>query len=392
MRRPKRWPYRAANQGKNQPTASPVDRRCSCERACGVPFVGIIKGYMVRIGIIGAGGMGNAQAREFSKLEGCQVVAVCDVERSRAEALAKEYGIAGVYTDVDTLLTKADVDAVSNITPDSLHKEVALQIIGAGKHILSEKPLATNYEDAREMMLAAQGAGVINMVNFSYRSAAAIQEAKKRVDKGAVGTIRHVDATYFQSWLAAKMWGDWRTTQGWLWRLSTEHGSQGALGDIGVHILDFASYPVGPYKSVQCRLKAFDKAENNRIGDFVLDANDSAFITAEFENGALGSIQASRWATGYQNRLALKIFGDEGAIRINLDTSWTALEISSGRNIDTASWRSIELDATPNNYERFIRSIETGVNDQPDFARGAEIQKVLDACFESDRIGRVVKV
>jgi predicted dehydrogenase len=347
---------------------------------------------MIRIGIIGAGGMGNAQAREFGKLKGCKVVAVCDVDPKKAEALAREHGVPKTYPDVDALLAHPDLDAVSNVTPDGLHKEVALKAIAAGKHILSEKPLATNHPDADEMARAAEAAGVINMVNFSYRGAPAIQHARTLVADGKIGTVRHVDATYFQSWLSANMWGDWRTSPGWLWRLSTSHGSQGALGDIGVHILDFAGYPVGDYASVQCRLKAFDKATGNQIGDFSLDANDSALIIAEFKNGAMGTIQATRWATGYQNRLALHIFGDEGAIRVNLDTAWNVLELTSGEDIHTATWHTLQLEPTPNNYERFITSIRTGVNDQPDFRRGANIQKVLDACFESDRIGRAIVV
>ena len=135
---------------------------------------------MIRIGIIGAGGMGNAQAREFGKLKGCKVVAVCDVDPAKAKALAREHGVAHTYSDVDTMLQKAEIDAVSNITPDGLHKEVALKAIAAGKHILSEKPLATNYPDAEEMAKAAEAAGVINMVNFSYRGAPAIQHAKNK--------------------------------------------------------------------------------------------------------------------------------------------------------------------------------------------------------------------
>lgn len=347
---------------------------------------------MIRIGIVGAGGMGNAQAREFGKLKGCKVTAICDVDPEKARAFAREHGVPHTYPDVDTLLAHANIDAVSNVTPDSLHKEVALKAIAAGKHILSEKPLATNYADAEEMARAAEAEGVINMVNFSYRGAPAIQHAKALVADGVVGTVKHVDATYFQSWLSSKIWGEWQTSPGWLWRLSTEHGSQGALGDIGVHILDFAGYPVGDYASVQCRLKAFHKAEGDRIGEFTLDANDSALIIAEFKNGAMGTIQATRWATGYQNRLALQIFGDKGAIRLNLDTAWNVLEVTTGEDVHTITWKTLKLDPTPNNYQRFIKSIRTGKNDQPDFRRGANIQKVLDACFESDRIGRAVPV
>jgi len=202
----------------------------------------------------------------------------------------------------------------------------------------------------------------------------------------------HVEASYLQSWLASKSWGDWQTKTAWLWRLSKVHGSLGVLGDVGVHIIDFTSFPAGKIKSVNCKLKTFHKAENDKIGEYTLDANDSAIISVEFQNGAIGTIHTTRWATGYPNSLSLRIFGDKGAIRIDLDKAYDKLEICRGKNIDKFKWETINCGKTPNMYERFINSILTGKNDQPDFARGAEIQKILDACIKSDETKRIVEV
>ncbi|WP_457653707.1 Gfo/Idh/MocA family protein [Rhodocaloribacter sp.] len=344
----------------------------------------------IRLGIIGTGNMGHHHAREFSALEGCALVAACDRDRERAEALAEEYDIPHVYTGVAEMLAGADLDAVVIVTPDDSHAPIALEVIAAGKHVLCEKPLAEHAEDARRMAEAAAKAGVINMVNFTYRRSPALQKARALVAEGRLGRIVDFEAHYLQSWLTSKIWGDWATEETWLWRLSTAHGSQGVLGDIGVHILDLVSFPAGDYASVQCRLKTFPKAEGDRIGAYRLDANDSAFITAELTNGAMGVIHASRWATGYRNALALSLHGDKGALRFDLEHEDDVLEVCLGDDVDTVTWRTIRCEKTPTNAERFLESIRTGRNDQPDFARGAAIQAVIDACFRSDAEGRAM--
>jgi predicted dehydrogenase len=204
--------------------------------------------------------------------------------------------------------------------------------------------------------------------------------------------MRHVEASYLQSWLPSKIWGDWRTTPTWLWRLSSSHGSKGALGDVGVHIIDFATYPVGHISSVYCRLKAFRKAPRDRVGEYVLDANDSAVLSIEFKNGALGTIHTTRWAGGHINRLYLKISGTKGSVEIDSERATDAYRISAGKDLDKGLWKDVKTAPVPNNYQRFVRSILTGKQDQPDFARGAEIQKTLDACFKSDAEQRPVRV
>ncbi|MFC6671491.1 Gfo/Idh/MocA family protein [Marinobacterium aestuariivivens] len=347
---------------------------------------------MIRLGIVGAGAMGGHQARKFSEIPGCQLVAVCDLDAERAQTFAAEHRIEEVYTDVDQMLAQCDLDAVTVVTPDKFHKDAALRVIAAGKHILCEKPLATHAADAAEMAAAAQQAGVINMINLSYRDSSALQQARDLIAAGRIGRIMHVEASYLQSWLSSKVWGDWHTDPSWLWRLSSEHGSKGVLGDVGIHILDFASFPVGEISAVNCRLKCFDKAEGNRIGDYPLDVNDSALIRVEFANGALGTVHTTRWATGHRNSLRLRIFGDRGAvtIEINMDQGWEKLSLCEGDDVDRAEWVTLETGATPSIYQRFIRSIEQGCNDQPDFARGLELQQVLDTCFESDRQDRTL--
>lgn len=346
----------------------------------------------VRLAVIGTGGMASVHAEHFQKIAGCQVVAACDVDADRARAFADKHGIPLVFSDTAALLSSAEFDAVTIVTPDAFHAPVSLACLKAGKHVLCEKPLALHYADAKKMVAAARRAGVVNMVNFSYRNWPCIQEAAAAVRRGDIGEVRHVEASYLQAWLPSKIWGDWRTTPAWLWRLSSGHGSKGVLGDVGVHIVDYATFPCGPVKEVFCRMKAFPKAPGNRIGDYKLDANDSAILTVEFANGALGTIHTSRWVGGHTNRLALQIAGTKGTLSMDSDLSTTSFRICNGKDLDKCTWREVACKAFPTNYQRFISAIRSRKPGEPDFARGAEVQRVLDACFVSEEKRRPVRI
>lgn len=346
----------------------------------------------VKLAVIGTGGMANWHAENFLKNPACRLVAACDVDEARASAFAEKHKIPQSFSNTEALLAGADFDAVTIVTPDAFHAPVSLRCLKAGKHVLCEKPLAVNYGDAKKMVQAARRAGVVNMVNFSYRDWPCIQAASKAIANGDIGEVRHVEASYLQAWLASSVWGDWRTTPAWLWRLSSSHGSKGVLGDVGVHIVDFATFPCGPLKEVYCRMRAFHKAPGDRIGEYKLDANDSAVLNVEFANGALGTIHTSRWVGGHNNRLALKIAGSKGTISIDSDISTTSFKICNAKGLAKSEWREVACKPVPTNYQRFITAIRSGTPGEADFARGAEVQKVLDACFESEKTKRPVRL
>ncbi len=345
---------------------------------------------MIKLGIIGTGGMANSHAEEFKKIDGCQIISVFDIEPNRAQTFAKKHRIANIAPTLEQFIENPELDAISIVTPDDSHCPLALKIMEHGKHVLCEKPLALNYEDANKMATVAKKKQIINMVNFSYRNASALQKARDLIQSKQIGEIKHVEASYLQTWLTSKVWGDWRTESKWLWRLSEAHGSKGVLGDVGVHILDFATFPIGNVASVHCLLKTFHKADNDQIGEYPLDANDSAIITCQFENGAIGTVHTTRWATGQVNSLSLKIYADQGAIKIDLDESTDHLKLCQGEDVETSTFKTIACAPIPNIFQRFITSIETGQNGQPDFEQGARIQKLLDACFTSHQTDQTV--
>lgn len=336
--------------------------------------------------------MANTHARQFRALPGCAIVAVVEPVAERRAAFCATHEIPAGFGTVAELLRAAPCDAVSIVTPDAFHASLAIQCARAGKHVLCEKPLALNHADARRMLGAARQAGVVHLVNFSYRNWPCLEAVARLVQGGGIGDVYHVEASYLQSWLTNTVWGDWRTSPAWLWRLSTRHGSKGVLGDIGVHIVDFATYPVGPIAQVFAQLKAFPKAPRNRIDGYTLDANDSATLSVEFANGALGTIHTTRWSSGHVNRLFLKISGARGAVEIDSERSTTAYRACVGEKLARAEWTEVAAPPVPSIYERFITSIRTGVTTQPDFVRGAEVQRVLDACFRSDQQGRPVRL
>jgi predicted dehydrogenase len=347
----------------------------------------------MRLAILGTGAMASHQAAHFAAISGVELVAAIDVSADRVTSFAQGYGIPKTFTSLDEALKWGQFDAITNVTPDRFHYETTMKAIAAGKHVFCEKPLATDYEHAREMADAIEQAGLIGMVNLSYRNVAELQKFREIVAADTIGAIKHVEASYLQSWLVTKLWGDWRTEPTWLWRLSKAHGSNGTLGDIGIHILDFAVFGIGSgIDKAFCRLKTFDKAPLGRIGDYVLDANDSFAMSLEFGNGALGVVHASRWATGYLNTLRLRAYGEKGGIEIQHGHDGSLLRLCAGEDVDTQTWRDVQVEAVPTNYHRFYEAVRTGVQGEPDFRHAAELQKVLDLGLVSENERREFSV
>ena len=165
------------------------------------------------------------------------------------------------------------------------------------------------------------------------------------------------------------------------------------LGDIGIHILDFVTFGAGlDVAALQARLKTFDKAKDNVIGAYRLDANDSAALTVEMDNGALGVVHMSRFATGNANDLRLALHGERGALRLWANSETSTLEVCLGQDIQTQTWRPLACPATPRNEARFITALAAGRNGQPDFRHAARLQVLLDLCFVSDAGRRMLPV
>jgi predicted dehydrogenase len=349
---------------------------------------------MIRLGIVGTGGMANTHAENFAPMKGVRLSACCDIDPAKAREFAERWSIPKWYTDYRELIAAEALDAVAVVTADAAHAPVSLAAIQSGRAVLCEKPLATSLADARKMRDAARARGVITHVNFSYRNAPCVQAAASLLRNGGIGRVLHVEASYLQSWLVQDTWGDWRTTNAFTWRLSRRHGSAGTLGDIGCHIYDLTALLCGPITEIACRLALFDKGvPGNRIGPYVLDANDSFVSSVKLAGGGIGTVHATRWATGQVNSLKVRVYGDQGAVDVDLDRSTMAYGLAKSRRpMRPASWKEVRAPKTPSQYERFISAVRRGTSDESDFANGALVQAYLDGSFASDRRRRPVRI
>lgn len=338
--------------------------------------------------LVGTGRMAQQHAERFAEIDNAQVVAAVDIDETRVKAFCKEHAIPAAYTDLATALSECQLDAASIVTPDAFHAQSSIDCLQAGLAVLCEKPLSDSPEASARMVEVAESSGLLNMVNLSYRTSGALSQARQLIDDGQLGEIRHVEASYRQSWLCSPYWGDWKTEDAWLWRLSSQHGSAGVLGDIGIHILDYVTAGVGlDIAGLQCRLKTFNKAPGNRIGDYVLDANDSCVINLEFGNGALGVVHMSRFQTGYMNDLFLTIHGTQGAVKVSTGNEGDKLFACLGDDIHTQTFQAIPCQPQPDTFERFMTALASGNKAGPDFAHAARLQSVMDDCFTSNEQG-----
>jgi len=339
----------------------------------------------MRLLILGTGRMAGVHAKAFTEIAGVSLVGCIDLDLKRANDFAQTHSIPRAFDSLDAAVKTVEFDAVANCTPDAAHFATTMDVIRTGAHVFCEKPLATSHEDAVLMAIEAKRAGIVHGVNLTYRNVAALQMARALIEDGRIGSIRHFEASYLQSWLTQAAWGDWRTDPTWLWRLSSKHGSLGVLGDVGVHIFDFLTYATGQgVAQLTGSLQTFDKAEGGRVDDYTLDVNDSFSATVRLKGGALGVVHATRFASGNLNNLSLQIYGDKGGLKVTNTGPLGTLEICEGDNLEAATWVPVALSPVQTNFERFAEAVRTDRGMEPDFDDGARLQAVLDGVFRAD--------
>ncbi len=234
-------------------------------------------------------------------------------EQAVAEA-ARRYGYDGYYTDWRAMLDNDDIQLFDNGGPNDTHADPCILAAERGKHILCEKPLARTADEAQSMVEAVQKAGVKNLVAFNYRFVPAIRQIRKLVDSGLLGKIYHFRAVYLQEWVMAHY------ELPMIWRLQKSIAGSGALGDLGAHIIDLARYLVGEIKSVSGMTRTFIEErpwDDGTMGK--VDVDDAFTALLEFDNGAIGTVEASRFAAGRKNGQRLEINAEKASIVFNLE-------------------------------------------------------------------------
>ncbi len=344
----------------------------------------------LRIGIIGSGNIATGHVRRFRAIPGVRLVACCDILKKAARSFATAYDIPAWYPSFEQMLDAEDLDGVAVTASDAAHAPASIAALKRGLHVLCEKPMATSLAEAKQMLRVARKAGTVHMINFSYRAMPALERARILVADGALGQVRHVEASYLQSWLAHPVWGDWRDHPRLLWRMSKQHHG-GTLADLGCHLIDMTLYAAGDIARVDCRMKSFSKGmPRNRCKGYTLDADDSFFATVAFAEGGLGTVHSTRWATGHRNALRLRIFGDKGALVLDNEVSHDTLQVCigpfHGKNL---LWNTLPAGLPERSIqERFVSGIRSGRAEAPTFEDGCRVQACLSACIASDAAGR----
>jgi len=277
----------------------------------------------VGVGMLGYAFMGKAHSHAMLNIAHMmypppavpKLIAIAGRNEAAVKEAARRYGYAGYYTDWRDMLKDDRVQLFDNGGPNDAHAEPCIAAAEAGKHILCEKPLGRNAEESKTMLEAVQKAGVKHMVAFNYRFVPAIRQIRLLIESGALGQIYHFRAVYLQEWIMPH----YGTPL--IWRLQKAQAGSGALGDLGAHIIDLGRYLVGEISSVSAMTKTFiperPKLDGSGMGH--VDVDDAFAAVVQFENGALGTLEASRFAGGRKNGQVIEINGEKGSIRFNLE-------------------------------------------------------------------------
>jgi len=258
----------------------------------------------IGIAMIGTGGIALANHLPgFGMCPQARVVALCDSSPIALHRAVEQTGIDAGFSDYRQVLARDDVDAVVVATPNYTHAEIVLAAVGAGKHVMCEKPLAMNLAQAMEMYRAAEAAGVRHMTAFTYRFVPAMHYMAHLVKSGKLGKIYHFRAQRFQDW----------GSRGLGWRQVKKLAATGELGDMLSHRIDFGHVLAGPIRRVVADLKQFVETRDGQPSDL----DDWVGMLAQFERGATGVLESTKLATGRgeggQSRDYCEINGTEGS-------------------------------------------------------------------------------
>ena len=256
------------------------------------------------VGIVGLG-YGRAHIAGF-QAAGCKVVALCQRDTSAASELAARYGVPQVHADWREMLATARPDIVVIATPPSLHIPILTAAVAAGAHVVCEKPLALNVDEAHAMIAAAKAANRAAIVAFNWRFTPAMQRMKAMVDAGFLGRVFHVNCRWFNA-----AWVERGATPSW--RMDRAVAGYGALGDLGVHLIDLVRWLFGDVVRVLASSGVAYPSRTIPGGARAADAEDFSHVLAELSGGATVSITVSRVARGL-NEHSIEAYGDMGAL------------------------------------------------------------------------------
>jgi predicted dehydrogenase len=375
-----------------------------------------------RVGLIGYKFMGRAhsnawrQAPKFFNLQaGVKLHTLCGRDAAAVEAARARLGWQHAATDWRAVVNSPDIDIVDIATPTDSHAEMAIAALQAGKHVLCEKPLGRDLPECQAMFAAAQKARGIHMVCHNYRRVPAIVLARRMIEEGALGRLYHFRARYAQDRLADPEFPlDWR--------LKKETSGSGVHSDINSHIIDLARYLAGEFTDVCGIVHTFiperpraDLLAQGRRELGQVDVPDSAAFIGWIQGGVMANLEATRYAPGRRNHIAIEINGAKGSIYFDFEDMNRLKYYNGGDPKDRQGFRDILVTQRDGvqpyvanwwppghgiGYEHtfvhavvdFVNACADGHPVQPTFEDGLKNQRVLTAVEESSAQGKWVKV
>ena len=280
------------------------------------------KAPKIGIAMMGYAFMGKAHTNALKKIPYMvypppaipELIAIIGRNEDAVKEAAQRYGYQTYYTDWRLALRDDRIQLFDNGGPNDMHADPCIAAAKAGKHVICEKPLARSAAEAAAMLDAVTKAGVKHMAAFNYRFIPAVRQLKYLIDGGMFGEIYHFRAVYLQEWIADPNFP-------MVWRLEKSSAGSGALGDLGAHIIDLARFLVGEPRRVSAFTKTFIKnrplSQGQGTGEVTVDDAFEALV--EFENGAVGTLEASRFCPGRKNYNSFEINGSKGSARFNLE-------------------------------------------------------------------------
>ncbi len=367
----------------------------------------------LNVAILGHRFMGRAHSnawRQVGRFFDCPYEPVlkvaCGRDAGPLSEFAHRWGWEETESDWRKIIERKDIDIIDIALPTFLHAEVAIAAAQAGKHLFCEKPFAINLTEAEQMLAAAQAAGIVHYLNHNYRRCPAVVLAKKLIEQGELGTIRHWRGAYQQSWLSDP-------SHPLDWKLRKEFAGAGPLWDLGSHALDLAQFLAGDIIRVVCHTKQFVTQRpiaSNPATVGTVDVECAANLMFELGSGGIGTIETTRYATGRDNHHTFEIYGDGGALTWDLEDMNRLQFFDGAGDQSTRGFRSILVTDPSHDYVKnwwppghiigyehtfvhaaadFLAAIaDPGTSSvTPDFSDGVRITQVLEACLRSTSSG-----
>ncbi|MDQ2856791.1 MAG: Gfo/Idh/MocA family oxidoreductase [Acidobacteriota bacterium] len=354
----------------------------------------------LNIALIGHGFMGRAHSNAWRQVGSFFDVpyepvlkVICGRNEGELIKAANKFGWQEHSISWEEVVRREDIDVVDICAPGDMHLPIALAAAEAKKIIFCEKPLANTVTEAKQMLEAARANGCVHMLCHNYRRAPAVTLARELIDEGRIGEIYHYRGTYLQDWLVDPNFPR-------VWRLQKARAGSGALGDLLSHSIDLARYLVGEITAVSGLLKTFitERPLPQSPTMAPVEVDDAALSLVKFESGAVGTIEATRFATGRKNYNRFEINGSRGSIVFNLERM-NELELyfeegpkSGFRTIQVTGkgypymegwWPRGHIIGYEHTFTHtvleLLRSLAEGRSPTPDFEDGVRNQLVLDA-------------